>query len=158
MGRFPGKVRITGESPAEFHHRPDYFAVHQARKRPAAGSVTTMADSAETRFAVFQGEPGPGIDAGPVYSSGRDGPLAVPTGRVFVRLAAGVTPDERRADFAAMGFEIEKTMSYAPNAAWLRPTTGGAAMALRALGKLEKVPGVVHVEPQMLLERALRKG
>jgi hypothetical protein len=149
---------MKGPSPTEFQYRTEYFALRQTRKRAAAGAVTTMVDSAQTLFAVFEGTPGAGVDAEPVYSVGSDGPLAVPTGRIFVRLDAGLTPDQRLAEFASMGLEIEETLSYAPNAAWLRPTQGGAAEALRVLRKVEKVPGVVHVEPQMLLQRTPKEG
>lgn len=158
MSRYPGRLRMKGESPTEFQYRTDYFALRQTRQRSPAGAVTTMSESAETLFAVFHGTPDAGTDAEPVYSAGRDGPLAVPTGRIFVRLAAGLTPKERIAEFASMGLEIERTLSYAPNAAWLRPAQGGAAEALRVLKKVEKVPGVEHAEPQMLIQRTPRKS
>jgi hypothetical protein len=158
MSRYPGRLRMKGPSPTEFHYRADYFAVRQTGKRAAAGAVTTMADSAQTQFAVFHGTPDERADAEPVYSAGRDGPLAVPTGRIFVRLADGLTPEERRDEFESLGLRIEKTLSYAPNAAWLCPAHGGAAEALQLLSEVEKVPGVVHCEPQMLLQRTTRKG
>jgi hypothetical protein len=132
--------------------------LRQTGKRSTAGAVTTMADSAQTHFAVFHGTPNEGVDAEPVYSAGRNGPLAVPTGRIFVRLEDGLTPEERRGEFASLGLEIEKTLSYAPNAAWLCPVHGGAAEALRLLSEVEKVPGVVHCEPQMLMQRTPKTG
>jgi hypothetical protein len=149
---------MKGPSPTEFEYRADYFALRQTGQRSAPGAVTTMTDSAQTHFAVFRGTPDARVDAEPVYSAGRDGPLAVPTGRIFVRLDDGVTPGERSAQFESLGLRIEKTLPYAPNAAWLCPARGGAAEALRVLGEVEQVPGVAHAEPQMLMQRTTKKA
>jgi hypothetical protein len=93
-----------------------------------------------------------------VYSVGPDGPLAVPTGRVLVRLAKGMSPEARKQEFASAGYEIETTLPYAPSAAWLKPQHGGVAHALSNLDALGKMPGVDHVEPQLLMERAFRRA
>ena len=77
----------------------------------------------------------------------------MPTGRVFVRLAEGHDAGEHRAAFAGAGFRVERAVAHAPHAAWLRPDSGGASVALSALDAIRRLPDVVHVEPQMLLER-----
>ena len=51
---------------------------------------------------------------------------------------------------------IEEVLAYAPEAAWLRPATGGIGAALRGIPALELLPGVEHVEPQMLMQSAQR--
>jgi hypothetical protein len=119
-----------------------------------------MQEGATGAFAVYRGQPGKEVsdgEVGPVYSAGPDGPLAVPTGRVLVRLAKGIRPEEREQEFASAGFEIEKTLAYAPSAAWLKPREG-VAHALSNLDALENTPGVEHVEPQLLMERAFRRA
>jgi hypothetical protein len=80
----------------------------------------------------------------------------VPTGLVFVRLADGARAEQRLTEFRAAGFDMARTLPYAPNAAWLKPRDADVARALGKLGALKKVPGVVHVEPQMLSARSLR--
>lgn len=80
----------------------------------------------------------------------------MPTGRVLVRLEKGIKPGQRREEFASIGFEIETTLVYAPSSAWLEPREGGVAKALNGIGALEKVPGVEHVEPQLLMARVFK--
>jgi hypothetical protein len=80
----------------------------------------------------------------------------VPTGRVLVRLEKGTKPDERRQEFVLAGYEIEKTLPYAPSSAWLWPRQGGIAQALNNLDALKKTASVEHVEPQLLMARVFK--
>lgn len=84
-----------------------------------------------------------------VYSDDA-GELVLPTGRVFVRFAAAVRPLERTDELNALGLAIEKIPGYAPNAAWLRARSGAIPDGLSALGALRKLPGVEHVEAELL--------
>jgi hypothetical protein len=159
MPNFPNRVRGGAESSVVFERRPGLYAVRSRGHLRVADAVLVLHDDSTSTFAVYDGRRRAktlGEDVGPVYSAGPDGPLAVPSGRVFVRLREGLRASAQRSRFAAEGFEIESTPSYAPNAAWLRPTRGGVGHALRALAALGRVPGVEHVEPQMLLARARR--
>jgi hypothetical protein len=161
MPKFPSQLRVGGVNPAIFQRRSDLYSVLHDKDGQAvqAQTMAVMPDDTKGTFAVYKGRPENGAGAektGPVYSVGPDGPLAVPTGRVFVRLAQGVSPADRREHFAKAGFEIERTLSYAPNAAWLHPKDGGVGEALAGIATLETLPDVVHVEPQMLLERVQR--
>ena len=162
MPRFPKRVRAGTEHTLVFERRNGLYSVRGRRRGADEDAVAVLHDDASTSFAVYEGAPlrrrAEDEEIGPVYSAGPDGPLAVPTGRVFVRLEEGLGPDARSAEFARAGFEIEQRLSYAPNAAWLRPAHGGVAKALPALAALERIPGVVHVEPQLLLARAWKVG
>jgi hypothetical protein len=161
MPNFPNRLRIGNEGGAVFERQPDLYAVRHRTGAKTAAPLAVMHESATSAFAVYRSEPGEAVsegEVGPVYSAGPDGPLAVPTGRVLVRLAKGLKPQERSPEFASAGFEIERTLPYAPSAAWLRPREGGMAQALSNLDALEKTPGVEHVEPQLLMERAFRRG
>jgi hypothetical protein len=159
MPKYPKRLRIgTGQSGA-FELRPGFYSIRLQSRADSSGSLFVVHDDRKVPFAVYKGRPqrdSRADEIGPVYSAGPGGPIAVPTGRVFVRLTEGVRPEQRRDEFAAAGFDLERTLSYAPQAAWLKPMRGGVARALPGLAALEKVPGVVHVEPQMLLERSLR--
>lgn len=159
MPEYPARVH-GGSGGAVFERRLDLYCVRQPTGAACAGAVAVIRDGADV-FAVYSGAPRANTaqgEVGPVYSAGPGGPVAVPTGRVFVRLAEGIGAEQRRDAFAAAGFRIEQTVSYAPNAAWLRPATGGVAQALSGVPALSNLPDVVHVEPQWLLERALRGG
>jgi hypothetical protein len=150
--------RLSIGKAAEFVRRPELYVVLHTGPAPDRQSVATITVDAQSAYAVYKGKAtaAEAHEAGPVYSAGAGGPLAIPTGRVFVRLEEGMSPEKMRPAFSAAGFEIERTLPYAPNAAWLRPLDGGAAQALERLGDLEKTHDVVHVEPQMLMERAKR--
>lgn len=92
----------------------------------------------------------------PVYRLGGSGPVAVATGRVLVRFAEDVSAEERAADLARVGFAVVDLLAHAPNAAWVRAKDGGVAASLVGLKSLATLPGVEHVEPQMLA-RARRR-
>jgi len=95
-------------------------------------------------------------DARPVYVLQPGGTPAVPTGLVFVRFKEGVKPNERTRDIEKAGYEIEQTLDYAPEAAWLRAKSGEIADALKGIDKLARIADVENVEPQMLMRRVSR--
>jgi hypothetical protein len=84
------------------------------------------------------------------------GRLAVPTGRVFVRFREDVVPAARSDDLQRAGYRIAQTLAYAPSAAWLEADDGEVVSALRNIEKLERMNGVVNVEPQLLAPRVAR--
>lgn len=92
----------------------------------------------------------------PVYRVGEHGPLAVPSGRVFVRFAEGQSLDRHRAEIENAGFRTVETLSYAPQAGWVEPTSGDPADAISQFEKLGHISGIEAVEPQMLMERRAR--
>jgi hypothetical protein len=94
---------------------------------------------------------------GPVYST-RGGPLAVPTGLLFVRFAEGTAAASQRESLERAGFDLVEVPSFAPHAAWIRPSAGGIGAALRRLADVEAIPGVENVEPQMLTARVPRQA
>ncbi len=158
MPTYPTQLR-SGAGTARFEHRPNLYSRRHGDRANATGAIDVIAGEDTAVFGIYTGRPRAVKDAdeiGPVYSAGIGGPLAVPTGRVFVRLTDAAKAEDRRAEFEAAGFAIERTVSYAPHTAWLVPRQGGVAYALGALAKLERMPDVVHVEPQMLMGRTLK--
>ncbi len=111
---------------------------------------------------VCRAEPGSDIENldtggfGPVYRIGQGGPLAVPTGRVFVRFEERTTLVSRRPEIERAGFVIQQALSYAPQAGWLCPQSGRIADALQHFPKLTQLAGILAVEPQLLMQRELR--
>ena len=93
---------------------------------------------------------------GPVYRSARDDAIAVPTGRALVRFAEDDRAERHRNAIAAAGFELEQVLAYAPQAAWARAASGRITDTLNCLSALEQLPGVEHVEPQLITEAARR--
>jgi len=99
-----------------------------------------------------EGEPPPG--AFPVYRNTNDGAVVIASGRSFVRVAEGRHIQELSEPLRAAGYAIEAAPPWAPHAAWLKASTPAAG--LQGLTRLARIPGVVHVEPELLRPRARR--
>jgi len=166
FSEYPQQIRFgTEQSAVLYSRKPGYYAVHY--KQPgtvAPGAVLQLNDGA---IAVFQGEPDEAENAirlasttgtfGPIYTLQADGSLAVPTGLVFIRFVEGVEVESRREAIKQAGYEIAQSLSYAPQAAWLHAKSGNILDALVGISKLESIPNVGNVEPQMLIERVQRQ-
>jgi hypothetical protein len=166
FSEYPQQIRFGTEQFAVLYSRkPGYYAVHY--KQPGTvvpGAVLQLNDGA---IAVFQGEPDESENAirlasttgtlGPIYTLQADGTLAVPTGLVFIRFVEGVEVESHREAIKQAGYEIAQSLSYAPQAAWLRAQSGNILDALVGISKLEAIPTVENVEPQMLMERVQRQ-
>lgn len=96
-------------------------------------------------------------EVGPVYRRAHGGGVAVPTGRVLVRYGDGDRAEDHSQNLARAGYVVETTVSHAPQAVWVRARDDGIAEALSGLRRLEGLPGVEGVEPQMLSEAVRRR-
>jgi len=120
----------------------DVCAVHNPRSEPEIVERSSVIEDAAT--------------LGPVYALGPSGGRAIPTGQVLVRFKAGVKPSDREGDIRGAGYEIDEVLRYAPEAAWLRSRSGDIVEALSGIEKLERLPDVENVEPQMLMAKMSR--
>jgi hypothetical protein len=140
-----------------FRLQEDYYAVHG--RTPGARAAGTLFELKEGEIAVYRGNPAAGESkerqVGPVYSL-PDGPLAVPTGLLFVRFKEGASAAQHRDEIEHSGYEIVQIPGYASNAAWVRSRRGDIASSLQGMQSLESLPEVEHVEPQMLMESMKR--
>jgi hypothetical protein len=91
-----------------------------------------------------------------VYRRVDGGGIAVPTGSVLVRFAEGEPVERHRRALEGAGFELVESLAYAPHAGWVRAADGTIVDALVGLSRLEDLPGIENVEPQMLSERRPR--
>jgi hypothetical protein len=160
MGNVPRRIRVGTDRAGVFDHRDDMYAVRVRGSDAAAGSRARIVEGPLTAFAVYEERTRTAdrsADTLPVYSAGQQGPLAVPTGRVFVRFTEGIRAETRREDLMALGFTLESVPSYAPNAAWLALADGTPADALERLEAVAALPDVAHVEPQLVIERILKR-
>ena len=153
---FPERLRASTNRGDTFYTRvPDYYAAHQAAD--TADAVMTLK---EEGIAVYRGEPdeghGDAASVTPVYALQPSGPLAVPTGQIFIRFPEGVAAASRHAEIVRAGYEIVKISPYTPHAAWLKSANGNIAQALTNIPALEKLRDVENVEPQMLTVRETR--
>ncbi|HEX6185786.1 MAG TPA: hypothetical protein VFZ44_17990 [Pyrinomonadaceae bacterium] len=156
---FPERVRAGAKRPDAYYERlPGRYAVHKGgEEQDVAGAEMTFE---EEGIAVFKGEPGesavPKAPLTPVYKLHPDGPVAVPTGQIFLRFKEDVDASTRREEIERAGYEIVQIPPYAPSSAWVRSASGDLAKSLADIDALEKLADVENVEPQMLVERALR--
>ena len=160
VARFPAEVAVGTDKPGRYLRLADHFALHgepagavaaEAIERLEAEGITLWRGGSD--LAAKDLEPA-AVSA--VYSTVAGSPLAAPTGQVFAQLEKGLRAEDYAADFHSAGYEIVRTIVYAPHAAWLGARTGDAALALRLIPELEALPRVASVEPQMLMSRALR--
>jgi hypothetical protein len=148
MTVWPRQLRTNGTH-VSYTLQDDYYAVHHRRRGAAADDAVLVLNEGE--IAVFRGRPPAGLGVGPVYAT-PEGSLAVPTGLVFVRFAEGTSVAARRGDLERLGFELVEVPSYARHAAWVRARgEEGIGSALGQAADLATLPGVEHVEPQMLM-------
>jgi hypothetical protein len=163
----PRELRASTDRPELCYERdPDLVAVH------GGGSDTlprAQRLDAQTLVVPAEAAPGPTVDGptvdgatvdgtrlGPVYRRTEGGGLVVPTGAVLVRFAEGDPADGHLDELREVGYELLEVLSYAPHAGRVRALEGGIVEALRGLGRLEALPGIEHVEPQVLSERRPR--
>ncbi len=149
----PDEIVVGVDRRAVYSRTPQFCAV---RNGDDTDAVATIEDMAGDRFVVYRSgsQPAAARPLLPVYSAGHHGPLAVATGRVFVRLEVGQDAKACANDFVSAGFEVDRVLSYAPHAVWLRPLDGDVNAALNGVETLARLSGVVNVEPQVLLERS----
>jgi hypothetical protein len=140
----------SGRPEVKLHRSETHFAV-----LPGTAPATASGDISFHPVRNYDPQlHGPNIV--PVYTLGKGGAPAAPTGLVFVRFAPDVRFVEQSAELRSAGYEIAKTTSYATNAGWVRAASSRVAEALAGISKLQDLPGVINVEPEML-SRAERK-
>jgi hypothetical protein len=158
FSEYPDQVRAgTQRAGVRFVRKPGYYAEHGRRHdTPARGAKLVLDDG---RVAVFQGEPpadekrtSPPVALSPIYELQPGGSAAVPTGLIFIRLSEGVDVTSRIQEIEHTGYEIAQKVPYASNAAWLRATSASIADALAGIPRLEGLPDIENVEPQMLMQ------
>jgi hypothetical protein len=133
----------------------DLFATHGAA--PRAPTTVALGGSISVHPVERTATDGlEGVAVGPVYRRVPGGGVAVPTGRALVRFGEGDSADRHRQELAEAGYDVEEALAYAPQAAWVRAKSGRITDTLTDLARLEIVPGVEHVEPQMVSERVPR--
>jgi hypothetical protein len=156
LDRCPARLRIGPGPPDRVYVRQeDYYALHGGTPgAPAPGAELVLKGG---EIAVFRASPPAGATerVGPVYATD-DGPLAVPTGLLFVRFTPSTRAADRRRSLEDAGFDVVQLPGYAPHACWVRPRAGGIAAALHGVTRLAALPGVEHVEPQLLTARGAR--
>jgi hypothetical protein len=161
---FPEKISAgAARAGAHYVRAEGRYAVHHGEgKQDAADAEMTFAPEG---IAVYKGAPreAGAAKAGarastltPVYRLHPNGPLAVPTGNVFLRFRENVEAATRREEIERAGYEVVEIPPYSPSSAWVRSASGDVARSLSDLDALEKLADVENVEPQMLVERSLR--
>lgn len=151
---YPRELRVqTPEGEAVYGLLEDRHIVHGG-KPPQGGSSVEV--SFQKRGIKVVDGPWPD-DAVPerttaCYRLLPEGPLAVPTGLLFVRMPDGRPLESGRDDFENLGYRICEVLSFAQHAGWITHLSGDVAFSLAGIEKLAEVPGVQRVEPQMLIQ------
>lgn len=145
------EVRSTEGAVARYQLAPEFYASSSGQSLSATDRPVARLDE---NIAVFEGPAPKGEGAAgkvmPVYRAQPSGAFAIPTGRIWVRFAEGVKATLQREALAKLGFSLEESPSWAPQAAWVRASSGKIADTLAAAARLSVLPKVEQVEPQIL--------
>ena len=153
---FPRRILLGSDRAVVFAQKSGWYALH-GEPLPNADGVLLFQPEA---IAGLPGAPAAPRAAGqslsPVYAQPGSDALAVPTGQLFIRFRPGESALDHRAALELAGCRIASVPDHAPEAAWLRATSGSIAEALGCLSRLRELPGVESVEPQLLMGRVLQ--
>jgi hypothetical protein len=167
LAAFPAKLRHSTSNPDVVYVRASgFFARRGVASRALSDAPMMTLEADGDAIHVYRGALPPtprarSVDTGddrllPVYTRDANaGALAIPTGRVFVRFADALKAEAYADKLRALGYRIVRTISYAPNAAWLE-STSGASDALKNIDKIESLADVVNVEPQLISPKAAK--
>ncbi len=152
------EVRSKEGAVARYQLAPEFYASSAGEPLSANDRLVARVDE---NIAVYEGSAPEGEAAAgkvfPVYRAQPSGAFAIPTGRAWVRFADGVEATRHREAMAKLGFSIEESPAWAPQAAWVRASSGKIADALAAASRLKALPEVEQVEPQMLTALARKQ-
>jgi hypothetical protein len=156
FSEFPDAFPASSENvKCEYRRSHTHFAIHG--RKPSPGAAIALNSNKIAVYPIGRlSDFSQAVQRTPVYALRPGGRIAVPTGRVFVRLAPGQRFEDHVGSFRNVGYEIVETVSYAPNAGWVRSAESSIASALNGLRRLAALPVVENVEPQMLTETVHR--
>lgn len=157
---YPAKIEVRSNEGqiVRYSLAPKFYARSSEMSRSPGERFVQRLDD---RFAIFQvpassKSTGEG-DVLPVYRAQPSGMLAAATGRLWVSFAEGIGATQKRQIVEKAGCSLDELPSWTTSGAWVRASSGKVADALAAAAVLQKLPGVEHVEPQMLIP-AVRKS
>lgn len=151
---YPVQIEVRSNEGQIVRYRlaPELYARSSKVPRSPGERVVQRLDD---RFAIFH-VPASSTsmaerDVLPVYRAQPSGTFAIPTGRLWVRFAEGIDATQKRELVEKVGCSLEELPPWTASGAWVRASSGKVADALAAAAVLQGLPGVEHVEPQMLL-------
>lgn len=160
LAAFPDVLSIAHDGTVRrYLKHQEFIAIHDQPLSPKTAGVELILDDS---IAICRGLPSSlanhpvPLTITPVYLVTPHGPLAVPTGRIFIRCSPDLRLEDRRADLATGGYDLTEIPSYAPHTGWVQSSTGDMASSLKNFEQLKTIPGIVHVEPQLLMPRTPR--
>lgn len=158
---FPRTLRASTAEPKALYRRlPELIAIHDHIDPPAGWEVILTLE--DPPIVVCRGDTRtlpPALrqrTLTPVYALARRGAPAVPTGLVLVRFREGLAATACGDALSREGFTIHHPLPHAPSAAWVKASVGGIPASLRGIPRLESLPDVVNVEPQMVRQSVPR--
>lgn len=151
----PKTVAQSLQRPEIFFVRDDHlFATNVPRRDIPVASFSAQGKTTTVYNLDSSSEPLPVLDEViPVYRlQNQSGQIAIPTGKIFLRLKENVSVRSVEAELAHLGYEIEQLVKGAPHAAWLTACDGSITASLSQLETLAMLRNVENYEPQMLME------
>lgn len=154
---YPRRISAALQHPQSVYTLMDgYFAVRgPIPPHPALSLAATLEDD----LALYRGTPPDAVLSDrrltvlPVYALSSNGPLALPTGRIFLRYKESIDITTQRDAIERAGYSLTGALPYAPDSGWVERSNGRMDEALAHMDALFRLPGISNVEPQMLSTR-----
>jgi hypothetical protein len=153
LAHFPETLHTGADPATRFVRDPTRFAVRGAVPAELADHVEDRLDDESFTVIVAPADAARRLPAGdvvPVYAITSGGTAFVPTGRATVRFTTGDDAHAHAAELREAGYRITEVPPYAPHMAWVEGMSDDVAETLQRLETLARLPGVEHVEPQMV--------
>ena len=156
----PERLKSTGPGAPSLELDHDLAVIKvEVGARPVAAAEAILQDGAVTYAVVPRAAKAvsrhrdAGGWVGPVYRAGREGPMAVPTGRVTVPLAPGADADSVVKHLTERGF---RTIRRSQSLILAESPQKDVSETLGAIAALGDLPGAESATPQLLFPRAFK--
>ena len=132
-------------------------AVHGAGQADRAGAQVASLEGGDITILLANQAAADTDQVGPVYRAGPGGPIAAPTGRVFVRFHEATSADSKAGDLAQSASRSNRSRPTRRTPAWVRPASGHVATpSSTSMGSASV--GSRAVEPQLISEAVRREA
>jgi hypothetical protein len=153
LPRFPASLSAGAGGAARFILDPARFAVRGTVPASLSGRIEDRFEEESLSLisaSIQAAESLPETRVLPVYVPVSGGAPYVATGRATIRFREGEDANAHAEALRGHGYRITQVPLYAPHMAWIEGVSDDVARMLAGLGQLASLPGVEHVEPQLI--------
>ena len=130
---------------------PEFFAQEVAANKKLETELLRVSP----HVAICSRSPETKVDGNalPVYRAGKQGPIAVASGRIFIRFSPDIKLADMEEALNELGYKIDEVSETGENAGWLWHHSKSCSDSLNNFPKLRGLKEVDAVEPQFIMQR-----